>query len=998
MAGSYDGSIRINTAINTDSLDNGLAKIESKIKSLGTAIGLAFGVKELIDFGKKAVTAASDLAEAQNVVDTAFGDMSYKMERFASTALETYGISELTAKNMGSTYMAMAKGMGVATDAASDMAVTLTGRLSDIMSFYNKTQSEVDTIGRSLITGETEPLKAIGVVMTQTNLSAYAMAQGFAKAYGEMSSSEQLLVRYKYFLEQTAMAQGDFAKTSEGWANQTRLLSERLNEFMTNLGSLLINTLTPALQFANEAVSFLNELFFGGNDNAENATAVKNAESVTDEVTSMGTAADKSAKKLNNLIAGFDELHIISGAKSDKDDTSIDAGIDTSNLLGVNLDTDTSVAQKAAGKYREVINEIYLAFKRHPLTKAVEDIIKSVGKFFGFIKSNNKLSAGNVVTALMDILGAILAYKAVKGIVGGITTFVKGFSGLIGIITAHPVAAAAVGIIALTVGIVKLSEELERQRIAESFGDIVISLEEIDELVSPITADSDKVANAFENNKQKFRDAQENFQKISEAVDKTAKSFHNASIKQDVEGFAKQLDEFVESALELNSATYDTSGLEALFMTDGEIDDEEQRILDQLTDLGGEVSNKIQSYAEEIHKITDAAIKENRDLTQSEIENLELLYQKLAELTAQQSDIKSKATWERLKNGDYTADSYAELMEKIKEAQEQDKKARDEIEQAAYEQIMAGVAGKRAEGKSDAEIEAFKEDGIKQIKENLKEMELESLRYQREIMTAWGSAAYNKMADAEVPISDESNELLKAYFAAKLNMPENVQLEELGSKRLFGDWSYEAADIYVNEKIRKQFGVDFMGEWRSLNEAIGDAGGSVEDFYDSIDYILKNTKGLEVDDLLPKLEEFKDRPEEYMEVLTEWIEHTDYDPINIKVELDTTEADKWLAEYTQKKADIDNALKATEDIFGSLRDYSLNGDKSKYEPSNTAINPDVYKYSPYISPEYYPTNKSVDDVVLTIVMDGEEKYKGSPTGNLTATRTNDDWYVNNGGS
>ncbi len=167
------------------------------------------------------------------------------------------------------------------------------------MSFYNKTQSEVDTIGRALITGETEPLKAIGVVMTQTNLSAYAMAQGFSKTYAEMSSNEQLLVRYKYFLEQTAMAQGDFAKTSEGWANQTRLLSERLNEFMTNLGGLLMNTLTPAIRFANEAVSFLNELFFGGNVDAENATAVKNAEAVTDEVTSMGTAADKSKKKLN---------------------------------------------------------------------------------------------------------------------------------------------------------------------------------------------------------------------------------------------------------------------------------------------------------------------------------------------------------------------------------------------------------------------------------------------------------------------------------------------------------------------------------------------------------------------------------------------------------------------------------------------------------------------------------------------------------------------------
>lgn len=991
MAGAYDGSIRINTAINTDSLDNGLAKIENKIKNLGAAIGLAFGVKELIDFGKKAVTAASDLAEAQNVVDTAFGDMSYKMEQFASTALETYGISELTAKNMGSTYMAMTKGMGVATDAASDMAVTLTGRLSDIMSFYNKTQSEVDTIGRSLITGETEPLKAIGVVMTQTNLSAYAMAQGFAKAYGEMSSSEQLLVRYKYFLEQTAMAQDDFAKTSEGWANQTRLLSERLNEFMTNLGSLLINTLTPALQFANEAVSFLNELFFGGNDDAENTSAVKNAEAVTDEVTSMGTAADKSAKKLNNLIAGFDELHIISGAKSDKDDTAIDAGIDTSNLLGVSLDADTSVAKKAAEKYRDVINEIYLAFKRHPLTKAVEEIIKSVGKFFGFIKDNDKLSAGNVVTALMDILKAILTYKAIKGVVGGIFAFIKGFSGLIGIITAHPVVAVVAGIAALTFGIVELSKKLERQRIAESFGDIAISLEEIDELVSPITADSDRVANAFENNKQKFKNAQENFQNISEAVDKTAKSFHNASIEQDVEGFAKQLDEFVESALELNSATYDTSGLEALFMTDGEIDDEEQRILDQLTDLGGEVSNKIQSYADEIHKITDAAIKENRDLTQSEIENLESLYKKLAELTSQQSDIKSKATWERLKNGDYTADSYAELAEKIKEAQEQDKKAREEIEQSNYEKIISVAASMRANGKSESEIEAFKEKEIKKVKENLKEMELESLRYQREIMTAWGSAAYSKIADADAPISDKSTEMLKAYFNAKLNKPESVKLDDFGSQRLEGDWSFASADNFVNKKIREQFGVDFWKEWNRLNEEIGDTNGSVNDFYDSIDYILKNTKGLEADDIFPKLEELKERPEMYVEAINEIFGNAEIDPITFTVVVDTAEAEKTLAEFKKNMG----IVKAYDDVFGSLHDYSkiIN---PQYEPSKTTINPDTYKYSPYKSPEYYPTNKSVDDVVLTIIMDGEEKYKGSATGNLTATRTNDDWNVNNG--
>ncbi len=543
--------------------------------------------------------AASDLAEAQNVVDTAFGEMSYKMEQFADTALETYGISELTAKNMGSTYMAMAKGMGVATDAASDMAVTLTGRLADIMSFYNKTQFEVDTIGRALITGETEPLKAIGVVMTQTNLSAYAMAQGFSKTYAEMSSNEQLLVRYKYFLEQTALAQGDFSKTSENWANQTRMLSERLNEFMTNLGGVIMNALTPALQFANEAVMFLNDLFFGGKTEEE-TTAAKNAEAVTDEVTAVGTAAEKSEKKLNNLISGFDELHIISGAKPDDDESVTDAGIDTSNLLGINLDADASTAKKAAGKYRDIINEIYLAFRRYPLTKLIGDIIDNVGDFFGLFEDDGGIDADGVVTMLMTVHEAFLAYKSISTITGAISAFSSGFGGLIGIITAHPVAAAVVGVIALAAAIYSLTMKLKKEEISSHFGDIAISFEEINELVGPITEDIDNVAKAFDDNKTRLKTAKDNFTDIAKAVQQTADAFKNGAAEQDVESFAEQLNGFIDSALEVNGATYDTSALEAAFAADGIIDDEEQKILERYDTFGGTVAERIEGIRSEI--------------------------------------------------------------------------------------------------------------------------------------------------------------------------------------------------------------------------------------------------------------------------------------------------------------------------------------------------------------------------------------------------------------
>ncbi len=883
MAGSYDGSIRIDTSINAAPIDNGLAQIESKIKGLAATIGLAFGVKELIDFGKRSIDAASDLAEAQNVVDTAFGAMSWKMEQFAATALETYGISELTAKNMGSTYMAMAKGMGVATDAASDMAVTLTGRLSDIMSFYNKTQSEVDTIGRALITGETEPLKAIGVVMTQTNLSAYAMAQGFAKTYAEMSSNEQLLVRYKYFLEQTSLAQGDFAKTSEGWANQTRLLSERINEFMTNLGGVIMNVLTPALQFANEAVTFLNDLFFGGKTEEE-TTAAKNAEAVTDEITAVGTAADKSKKKLNNLLSGFDELHIISGAKSD-DEESIDAGIDTSNLLGVNLDADTSTAKKAAQKYRDIINEIYLAFKRHPLTKTIEGIIKSIGKFFGFIKDNGDISAGDIVTALMDILAAIIAYKTITGVVGGVTAFSKSFGSLIGLITAHPVIAAVAGITALAIGIIALNDEMKRQEIASHFGDISISLEEIDELTSPIKGDVDELVGAFQDNDTRIKTARDNFIELSKAIESTT----DALGKNDGSGldkFIEQVDEYVNAALDLTAATNDTTALRQLFMADGKIDEEEQATLDWISSLNDSIKGKIETIREQIHAITQAAADESRALTEAEIENIKHLYDELARITATQSDVEQTAAWERLITRAYSYDSYDVLLEEIAKAREQTDASLKELEDAAIKQMSAQIVEARANGDSEEDIQRLRDDALSAINKSIDEKKKQSLEYELKLLNAFGEAHYGFTEETELEKllksrfnTDEERERFKQYYELykeSQNSGSDVDIDSIATA--IGDERYAKAISDLAGAINdadKTYG-DWGAEHERVVNALSDLGhDSADSFTDSFFDIIESSPEIDATTLLSDVTEFSGKGKSdgaaYIDALTEYI-------------------------------------------------------------------------------------------------------------------------------
>lgn len=160
-----DGSIILTTKVDQTGLNTGFATMKSGANSLtrtftklGAVIAAAFGVRAMINFGKQAVSLASDLQEVQNVVNVAFGDMAYKIEEFSKTAIEQFGISELTAKRTASTYMAMAKGMGLAADVGSDMAIELTKLTADMASFYNVSQSVADTAIKSIFTGETETL------------------------------------------------------------------------------------------------------------------------------------------------------------------------------------------------------------------------------------------------------------------------------------------------------------------------------------------------------------------------------------------------------------------------------------------------------------------------------------------------------------------------------------------------------------------------------------------------------------------------------------------------------------------------------------------------------------------------------------------------------------------------------------------------------------------------------------------------------------------------
>lgn len=323
--GKSDGKVVIDTSLNNKGFIKGVKGLESQLgglqtvaKKLGSVIASAFAVRAIVNFSKECIELGSNVAEVQNVVDVAFGDMTDQVEAFADTAIKNFGMSRLAAKKTASTYMAMAKGMGVPAETAADMSIALAGLTGDVASFYNISQELADTKLKSVFTGETETLKDLGVVMTQANLEAYALSRGITKSIDSMTQAEKVALRYNFVMDSLALANGDFARTSNGWANQTRILSMQWQEFMSIVGQTLITVLTPAVQVLNQVVSRLIAVASAINEvvsatlGTQQAVGGAISESVAEQ-DAMTDATNETAKAQKKLLAGFDEINKLGG-------------------------------------------------------------------------------------------------------------------------------------------------------------------------------------------------------------------------------------------------------------------------------------------------------------------------------------------------------------------------------------------------------------------------------------------------------------------------------------------------------------------------------------------------------------------------------------------------------------------------------------------------------------------------------------------------------------
>lgn len=210
---------------------------------------------------KDSIQYASDLVEVQNVVDTTFGQSAKQIDQWSSKALEAYGLNELSAKRFNGTLGAMLTSSGIANDKLVEMTTTLVGLAGDMASFYNLSGEQAFDKIRAGISGETEPLKQLGINMSTANLDAFALEKGLGKVYDKMSYAEQVTLRYQYLLSKTADAQGDFAKTADTYANQQRLFTETFGQTLALFAKNLLPILTAGMSAANSFMKFITKNF-----------------------------------------------------------------------------------------------------------------------------------------------------------------------------------------------------------------------------------------------------------------------------------------------------------------------------------------------------------------------------------------------------------------------------------------------------------------------------------------------------------------------------------------------------------------------------------------------------------------------------------------------------------------------------------------------------------------------------------------------------------------
>lgn len=470
----------------------------------------AFVIKGMVNIGKASIEMANDVVESEQLFAVSMKGMADEARKWSDDLSGSLGLNAYSLRRNVGTFNTMFMSMGLGTQAAYDMSTSLVQLAEDMASFYNVDPEEMFTKLRAGITGETEPLKRLGIMVDEQTVKQYALSEGISTTGKALTQTEKLMARYAAIMGQTSNAQGDLARTINSPVNQIRLLNNQLDMAKIALGQAfmpiqavvlpILTALANAATTAAQALAYLMGSLggFGGVGVFASSVAASGAEANQDLADSLkdsakaykaaGGAAKKAAKDAKVGLKAFDEINKLTeettktggggGGIDEVDVPDIEPANDYANALQVISD---KVRNAAAA-----IKEFWDGLKNSALGMMVEgafgalkwlweDVIKPFGEWA--IRHPDVI--GNV---LGGIAAALSTWNVGKMMSGGLaaTALGKGVAAIGAAIAAHPalfsLAVAAGGITLLAGAINSAQAAAIKEENENRFGKLTISL------------------------------------------------------------------------------------------------------------------------------------------------------------------------------------------------------------------------------------------------------------------------------------------------------------------------------------------------------------------------------------------------------------------------------------------------------------------------------------------------------------------------------------------
>lgn len=381
-----------------------------------------FSVYKMASFGKETAELGSSLSEVQNVVETIFPHMTEEIEKFAEASLKNFGLSKNSYKDYISTMGAMFASAGFGEEQRYEMSKQLTELAADVASFRNMENNFTQEKMTAVITGQTRAMRQLGVDISIATMKQYAFQKGSKKAYDQMSQQEKIVWRFKKTLEDLKYAQGDFSRTSRGWANSVKQMKEAWANFKATLGQGFINALLPMLNYINQYVlpalqsiadkfRIITAAIFGDASKLSSGVSSGLNTLLENKADELEESADTASKALEKAVLGFDELNILGKNNSEEEESPFST---ESEIFG-QQDIDTSKYDEVRKKIEEWINKIKdffnafkVGFKGMFDDNALGRLKKSFADLFKYIDDND--IGNHIMAKLGQVSGSATSF------------------------------------------------------------------------------------------------------------------------------------------------------------------------------------------------------------------------------------------------------------------------------------------------------------------------------------------------------------------------------------------------------------------------------------------------------------------------------------------------------------------------------------------------------------------------------------------------------------